>query len=118
VASAPPTEPAERHGRSWLRENRLRIAILVGAIETLAVAFTDATWRFALVVAAVTFAVYVLVGRRTENAYVRDLSWTAAASQILPVIVPVIIYAVGLIAVIGVIVLAVVIAAMLYLDRR
>jgi hypothetical protein len=111
--------PDERsRGPGWLRENRLRIAVLVGAIETLAIAFTGATWRFALVLAAVAFAFYLLVGRRTANAIVRDVAWTGAASQVLPVLVPVIIYAVGLIVVIGVVVLAVVIAAMLYLDRR
>jgi hypothetical protein len=114
----PPLEGTPRPEPSWLRENRLRIAVLVGAIETLAVAFTSTTWRFALVLGAAAFTFYLLVGRRSTNATVRDLAWTAAASQILPVVLPVVIYAVGLAVVAGVVVLAVVVAAMLYLDRR
>jgi hypothetical protein len=102
----------------WLRANRLKIALLLGAAETLAILLTDATWAWALVVAAVIFAFHLWVGRKSQNETVRELSWAAAGSQLLPVLVPVIAFFVTAIAVIAVVVLAVVIGAMLFLDRR
>jgi hypothetical protein len=114
------TEPVSsaREDRGWLRENRLRVAAVVGAVETIAIALTEATWRYALVAGAIAFALYIVAVRRDWKGTQRDLAWTAAASQVLPVLVPVIIYAVGLAIIVAVVALAVVIALMLYFDRR
>jgi hypothetical protein len=117
VATYPALEHRESRIGRWFRARRLRLALLIGAVETLAIAVTDATWRWALVVAAVVFLFYWFVGRKTRYDAVRQISWTAAASQLLPVLVPVIAALVGFFVIVAVIILAVVMIALLYLDR-
>lgn len=116
------TYPVLEHGRSrtgrWLRARRLRLALLVGALETVVIVFTDDTWRWALVLAALVFAFYYFVGRKARWDVVREVSWTAAASQILPVLVPVVVVLVGMLVIAAVIALAVIMIGLLYLDRR
>jgi hypothetical protein len=116
------TYPVVEHGASrlgrWLRVRRLRLALLVGALETIAIVFTGATWRWALVAAALVFAFYWLVGRNTKHDAVRQLSWTAAASQLMPVVVPVLAAFVATLVIVAVVALALVMVALLYLDRR
>jgi hypothetical protein len=118
VTTYPVLEHRQSRFSRWFRARRLRIALLVGAIETLAIVLTDATWRWALVVAAIVFAFYWFVGRKSKYDSVRQISWTAAASQLLPVLVPVVVALVGFFVIVAVVVLAVLMVAMLYLDRR
>jgi hypothetical protein len=107
-----------RAERGWLRENRLRIAILIGIIETIAIVFSDATWFWALALAVIAFMLYFFVGRERPSGPIRDLTWIAAASQVLPVLIPVIVSLVSVLALVVVGVVAALIAGMLYLDRR
>lgn len=106
-----------RLGR-WFRARRLRLALLIGAVETLVIGVTDATWRWALVIAAAVFLFYWFVGRKTKYDSVHQISWTAAASQLMPVLVPVIAAIVGFFVIVAVVILAVAMIALLYLDRR
>jgi hypothetical protein len=118
VTTYPVLEHRESRFTRWFRTRKLRVALLVGAVETLAVVLTDATWRWALVLAAIVFALYWFVGRRSKHESVRQISWTAAASQLLPVLAPVLVALVGFFVIVAVVVLALLMAAMLYLDRR
>jgi hypothetical protein len=61
---------------------------------------------------------YWFVGRERPSGVIRDLTWIAAGSQVLPVLIPVIVSLVSVLAIVVVGVVAVLIAAMLYLDRR
>ena len=63
MVTFPVVEPGQSRLGRWLRARRLRLALLIGAAETLLIVFTDATWRWALVLAAVVFAFYWFVGR-------------------------------------------------------
>jgi len=114
--------PAIEHGGGrpsrWLRANRLKIGLLIGAAEALVVLLTDVTWAWVLLVAALIFGFHLWVGRRSNNETVRELSWVAAASQLLPVLAPAVAFFVALVAIVAVVALAIVIAGMLFLDRR
>lgn len=118
MTAYPIVEP--RHSRlgRWFRARRLRLALLLGALETLVIVFTDATWRWAVLVAALIFAIYWFVGRKTRHDSIHQVSWTAAASQIMPVLVPVVAVLVGTLVIVALVFLAVVMLALLYLDRR
>jgi hypothetical protein len=118
VTTYPVLEHRQSRFARWFRPRRLRIALLIGAVETLAIVLTDATWRWALVLAAIVFALYWFLGRKSRHESIRQISWTAAASQLLPVLVPVFVALVGVFVIVAVVVLAVLMVGMLYLDRR
>jgi hypothetical protein len=114
--------PVVEHGQSrlgrWFRARRLRLALLIGASETLLILFTSATWRWALVIAALIFAFYWFVGRRTRHDSVHQISWTLAASQTFPVLLPVVAVFVSTLVIIALVFLAIIMLGLLYLDRR
>jgi hypothetical protein len=114
--------PVLEHGQSrlgrWLRARRLRLALLIGASETLLILFSSATWRWALVLAALIFAFYWFVGRRTTHDSVHQISWTLALSQAFPVLVPVVAVLVGTLVIVALVFLAIIMLGLLYLDRR
>ncbi len=116
------TYPALEHGQSragrWFRARRLRLALLIGGLEALLVVFGDLRWFWVVGVALVIFAFHVLVGRKSRFDSVRQVSWTAAASQLLPVLVPLLVVVIGTLVVVAVVVLALAMLAFLYLDRR
>jgi hypothetical protein len=88
VATLPVIEHGEGRTGRWLRENRLRLAFLVALVETALVVTSVIGWYVAVGVAAVVFVFHFLVGRRSRYASVRQISWAAAVSQTLPVVVP------------------------------
>ena len=107
-----------RIGR-WLRERRLRIALWVAAIEGLIVALTpDLTKWTVIIIGAVVLAFYVVVGRNMSWDVARQLSWIAAASQALAVLVVIFAFVLKLIAIVAIVILAVVALAYLFSDRR
>jgi amino acid transporter len=88
VATLPVIEHGEGRGGRWLRENRLRLAILIALVETALVLTNVLGWYWALAAAAVIVLFHVLVGRKSKRVWLRELSWAAAVSQVLPVVVP------------------------------
>jgi hypothetical protein len=116
------TYPVLEHGQSrlgrWFRARRLRLALLIGAAETLLILFTSATWRWALVLAAIVFAFYWFVGRKTRYDTIHQISWTLAASQTFPVLLPVVAVFVSTLVIIALVFLAIAMLGLLYLDRR
>ena len=115
-------QPAIEHGSGpvsrWLRANRLKVALAVGVAETIAIVATHLSWWSAVLLAGIIFALHIGVGRKAKSELVRQASWTAAGSQVLPVLVPAIVVLVSAVVVIVVVVLAAVIAAMLFIDRK
>src|SRR5918999_4196175 len=85
-----------RAGR-WLRARRLRIAFAIAVVETLLILppIDRLDWFPVLAIAAVVFGLYIFVGRKSRNDTVRQVSWTAAMSQVLPVFIPIIVVIVG-----------------------
>jgi phosphatidylserine synthase len=107
-----------RIGR-WLRERRLRLALWVAVVEGLLVALThDLTRWTVLVIAVIVLAFYVLAGRNMRWDVGRQLSWIAAASQALAILVVILAFIVGLVAIVLVALFAIVALAYLFSDYR
>jgi hypothetical protein len=76
-----------RTGR-WLRPRRVRISLWIAVLEGLVVAFGKDFSRWTVIVIAVpVLALYVVWGRNAASDTVRQISWIAAASQALAVVV-------------------------------
>ena len=118
MTTYPVLEHRQRRTTRWLRENRLRIAVLVALVETGLVVSSVLAWRWAVVAAGVVFAFHFFVGRRAPYDTVRELSWAAAVSQTLPVLLPFVAIAVSALVVLGVLAAAVVVLAFVIFGRR
>jgi uncharacterized integral membrane protein len=109
---------SSRVGR-WLRERRLRLALWVAVVEGVIVAVTpDITKWTVLILAIIVLAFYVLAGRNMNWDVGRQLSWIAAASQALAILVVILAFIVGLVAIVLVALFAVVALAYLFTDYR
>ena len=109
---------ASRGGR-WLRARRVRLALWIAVVEGLLVVLLDLIpWWVALVIAAAALAFYLFVGREQRSETVRQVSWIAAASQVLVVLVPILVLIVGTLALVAVGILALVALIALFADRR
>lgn len=107
---------ASRAGR-WLRERRLRSALLIAVVEGALVAFDVIPWWLAVLVAAGAIALYFWAGRDLQWDAGRQLSWIAAVSQALVVLVPFLVFLVGTLALIAVGILAVLALIALFSER-
>jgi hypothetical protein len=107
-----------RIGR-WLRERRLRLALWVAVIEGVLVALThDLTRWTVLVIAAIVLAFYMVAGRTMRWDVGRQLSWIAAASQALAILVVILAFIVGVIALVLVGLFAIIALVYLFSDAR
>jgi hypothetical protein len=114
-------ERVVEHGQGaaarWLRDRRLRIALLVAFVESLLVLFSEHGWRYVLIAVVVSLAAYWFLGRRLGGvAY--EITWVAAVSQLLAVLVPVLWVLVKTLAIIVLVGLALFLLAALLLDRH
>lgn len=109
-----------RAGRTsrWLRENRIRIALSIAIVETILVVTSVLQWRWALLIAGAVFAFHFFVGRRARFASIRELSWTAAISQTVPVIIPFVVALVSALVAVAIVAAAIVVLALVFLGRR
>ena len=89
----------------------------VAVAEGILVAFHVIAWWLAVVIAAIVIAFYLWARRDVRSDTVRQLSWIAAASQALVVLVPILVTIVGAVAFVAVGVLAVVALVLLFSDR-
>ena len=107
-----------RIGR-WLRERRLRLALWVAVVEGLLVALTrDLTKWTVLIIGAIMLAFYMVAGRNMRWDVARQLSWIAAASQALAILVVILAFVLKLVAIVAVILFALVALAYLFSDSR
>lgn len=118
MAELPVLEHRERRADRWLRGNRLRIAFLIALVETILVLTNVLGWYWALGGALVILTLHLLVGRRAKREWIRQLSWTAAFSQMLPVLIPFVAVAVGTFLVVAIVVGIVLVLAFLVFGRR
>jgi hypothetical protein len=116
VTVEPVVEHRQSAGARWLRERRLRIALLIAFIESLLVIFSSLGWFWVVGAAAVAVALYLL-GRRTGSATVHELTWVLAASQLISLIVPLLWEVVKFLAILVLVLLALFFLAILLLDR-
>jgi tetrahydromethanopterin S-methyltransferase subunit E len=107
-----------RIGR-WLRERRVRIALWVAVVEGLIAAFSHDIGRWTiLILAVVVLAFYVAAGRHMRWDVARQLSWIAAASQALAILVIIFAFVLKLIAIGVIVVFALVALVYLFTDRK
>ena len=96
----------------------MQIAFGIAVVETALVLVSELQWRWALIAAGLVFALHFFVGRRSRFASVRELSWAAAISQTVPVLVPLLLVVVGTLLVLAIAGAAVVVLALVFLGRR
>ena len=107
-----------RTGR-WLRERRIRLTLWVAVIEGVLVAVTaDLTKWTVLVIAAILLGFYVVAGRHLRWDVGRQLSWIAAASQALAILVVVLAFVLGFVAIVAVVIFAIIALVYLFSDYR
>jgi hypothetical protein len=106
-----------RHIRR-VRQNRIKVALAVAALEGILVLAGAIPWWIVVLLALGALAAYAGWGREHPNPDVRTLTWTAAVSQLVVVLVPIVAGALVVLAAFAVVVLAAVALAALVLDRR
>ena len=107
-----------RTGR-WLRERRIRLALWVAVVEGLLVAITpDLTKWTVLVIGAILLAFYIVAGRQMRWDVGRQLSWIAAASQALAILVVILAFVLGFVAIVAVVIFAIIALVYLFSDYR
>jgi len=101
-----------------LRRRRFIVAGVIAGVETILVLTDVVPWWAAVLAAIAAVAIYVAWAREHVSPLVRSVAWVAAASQLVVVLVPVAIVLAGLLAIVGVVALAVIALTVLLLDRR
>ena len=102
----------------WLRAKRLRIAAWIALGEGVLVLIHAVPRIPALILAAAILLFYFAFGRHLRVDSLRQVSWIAATSQALMVLVPVLAALIGGLAIIALVALAVVALVVLLQDRR
>jgi hypothetical protein len=103
----------------WLRERRLRLALWIAVIEGIVVAIRGDVSRWTVVViAALVLLLYMTLRDRIGWDAARQILWVVAASQVLALLVVILAFVVGLIALVLVGLFAVVALVYLFSDLR
>jgi len=101
-----------------LRQRRTHLILWIVLVEGILVILDVIPWWSVLLAAAIAIGLYLTVGRRNSSATVRELSWIAAVSQLVVVLVPVLAVVLTALAVVALVVVAVGALVLLLLDRR
>ena len=117
MSRAQAASTGSRGGR-WLAERRLKIALGIAVAEGLLVAIEKDVTRWTVIIVAVpVIAFYILAGRTLGSGVGRQVSWIAAASQAISVIVVILGIVIGWLAFAAVAVIAVIALVYLVADR-
>jgi hypothetical protein len=111
------TEERTSRAGSWLRERRLRLALLIALVESLLILLGGLGWFWVVGLALVALVLYFLGGRSSSQT-VHELTWVFAASQLIAVVVPILWELVKFLAIVALVVMALFLLAFLLLDRR
>ena len=101
----------------WLKERRFRTALWIALIEGLLVVLHVIDKWVAIGIAIVILGLYFLVGRGASSPTVRQVSWVAAVSQAILILVPIVVTIIGTVALILVAIIAVVALVALFAER-
>ena len=118
MTTLPVVEPSQSRAGRWLHEVRLRLALFIALLETILVLAGGLGWFWVLGAAFVAVGFHLLVGRKAPYHLVREISWTAAVSQLIAFLVPLLWELVKFLAITVLVVLALVLLVMLLVDRR
>lgn len=100
-----------------LRENRLRIALLIALVEGILVLIGEIDWWVVVLLAVGAVALYVLRGRTARRDDLRQVTWILAVSQVAVVLVPALALVLTAFAVVALVILALVALVVLLRDR-
>ena len=110
------TEPPPR--QSWLRENRLKVALGIAVAEGLFVALEEDFSRVTVIVIAIPVVLFwLLAGRSLDSELGREISWILAMSQALAVVAAIVAILIPAIALVLAGIFGAVAAYLLYHDR-
>ena len=114
------THAIEHSGTSasrWLRERRLKIALGLALVEgILVIADVIPNW-LAIVVGAAILGYWFVAGRHHRWQLARQVSWTAAMSQVFVALVPLLAFVLTALAVVALVIIAIVALVALLADR-
>ena len=116
AASDIPAAPVQR--QSWLRENRLKVALGIAVAEGIFVALEEDFSRVTIIVIAIPVILFwLLAGRTLDSELGREISWVLAMSQALAVCAAVIAIFIPVVALVIAGIFGAVAAYLLYHDR-
>jgi hypothetical protein len=118
VTTSPVIETGDGGRGTWLRERRLRLALLIGLVETIFVVWGGLGWFWVLALAALAVALYFFVARGARFHSLREVAWIFAASQLIAVLVPVLWEVAKALAIVVLVLMAALLLVMLLMDRR
>jgi hypothetical protein len=101
-----------------LRFHRVRIAIWIAIIEGLVVIFSSGLTKWTVMVLAIVAGLLYVLGRNAKSNVLRQVLWIFAASQLLAFLLVTLGWIVKWALIAGVIAIAVVGLAYLFVDRR
>ena len=108
---------SSRAGR-WLRARRIRISLWIAVIEGLIVAFEKDFSRWTVIILALPLlALYLAWGRNVSSDTLRQITWIAAASQALAVVVVVLSFIIAWLALVIAGLFAAIALLFLFVDR-
>jgi hypothetical protein len=110
-------ESSTKLGR-WLRERRVKIALSIAVVEGVLILLDQIAGWLALVIGAGILVFYFFVGRSLGSDAGRQATWIAALSQAALALVPIVLFLTTALAIFVLAVLAVVLLAALFIDRR
>ena len=80
-------QPSPTSRQSWLRENRLKVALGIAVAEVLFVSLEEDFSRITVIVIAIPVVLFwLLAGRTLDSELGREISWILAMSQALAVV--------------------------------
>jgi hypothetical protein len=101
----------------WLRARRLRFALWTALAEGLLVLLHAIPWWFSILLAIGTIGFFFTFGRQLRSYTLRQVSWIAAVSQGLVILVPLLVLMLGWLALLAVVLIAVAAVVVLFSRR-
>lgn len=101
-----------------VRQNRLKIALAIAVVEGVVVLAGGIPWWVAILLAIGGVGSHLGFGRASGRSIVRSVTWVAAVSQLLVVVIPAFVAIALLVAVVALVIIAAVLLIGLLLDRR
>ena len=112
------SQQAHPHRQPFYAQTRVKVAISIAAVEAVIVAVSRDWSKWTVIVVAIPIILfYLLAGRMVESDLGRQISWVAAASQALTVIVVLLWYWIEVLTFITAGVFAVIALYLLFVDR-
>jgi hypothetical protein len=117
VESSVASSGAPRQRRRLIESVWVRGALLIAAAEAVLVVVGVIPRWVAVVVAALVLAAYFLRGRSLSSPSIRQGFWAVAVSQALVLFVPLVLWILGAIVIVGLAAVAAIVLVVLLLDR-